>query len=61
MKNSRMYIIVTVLGLLLLADKAMAQVAPTDFRVPDGGATALLLATGLGGLALLRKFNKPRK
>jgi len=56
-----MYIIVTVLGLLLLADKAMAQVAPTDFRVPDGGATALLLATGLGGLALLRKFNKPRK
>jgi hypothetical protein len=61
MKNSRMYIVLVVAGLLLLADKAMAQVGPADFRVPEGGATALLLATGLGGLALLRRFSKSRK
>jgi hypothetical protein len=57
MNTSKLHIVLAVSGLLLLADKAMAFPAMlADFTVPDGGSTALLLAAGLGGFALLRRF-----
>lgn len=63
MNNTNKYIVLVVAGLLLLADKAMAfpvilGVPIPD--VPDAGATALLLAAGLGGLALVRRFGRAK-
>ena len=62
MNNSKTYILLIASGLLLLADRAMAFPVTLGFdAVPDGGSTALLLVAGLGGVALLRRFNKPTK
>jgi hypothetical protein len=57
MKNSRTSIVLLVAGLSLLADKTMAfPITLATNEVPDGGTTALLLAAGLAGVGLLRRF-----
>jgi hypothetical protein len=61
MKNSKMYIVLVVAGLLLLADKAMAFPIILGFpTVPDGGSSALLLVAALVGLGCFRRFVRPR-
>jgi hypothetical protein len=54
MKNSRLFAMLLVAGIALLANSALADggVIPS---VPDGGSSALLLVISLAGLTFVRK------
>jgi hypothetical protein len=50
--------LLTVATLALFSVSTHAQVNEVPFNVPDGGATAGLLALGIGAIAVMRRNRK---